>query len=74
MIKPMCCCSDKGCPECAGQCSKEAVNMLCRVDMSNAFDLPMCEGCTEDALESGVFGYVPLSAGQFEEQGGTNGN
>ena len=54
-IQSQCQCSDPMCPVCSGKCAQVATQMLCRVDMSDAYDLPMCDGCADDALESGVF-------------------
>jgi len=57
-----CCCSDPGCRVAHGSddCAKPAVQILCRVDMSDAYDLPMCDACTEDSMDSGVFDSKPL--------------
>ncbi len=58
-----CVCSDPGCKGHAhgsSECGRRATSMLCRIDMasdvsSDVYDMPMCQECAEDALESGVF-------------------
>ncbi len=52
-----CCCSDPGCPKHKGRsgCSYIATSIVYRIDMEDKTGTPMCSGCTEDALNSGVF-------------------
>lgn len=49
-----CECSDPGCPACHGHCSKPSTTGLTRIDMGGG-KIWMCDGCADDAYESGVF-------------------
>ena len=51
----MCECSDPECPCCHGHCNRKAVTILVRSDMEDESGTAMCEGCADDAMESGVF-------------------
>ena len=50
-----CECSDPGCKCCHGHCRKPAEQTLCRVDMEDETGTLMCEGCADDAFDSGLF-------------------
>jgi hypothetical protein len=52
-----CQCSDPGCPihHTHSDCTHPATTTLYRIDMQDETGTPMCEGCAEDAFESGVF-------------------
>lgn len=50
-----CECGNRACPSCHGQCCRWAVMTLYRVDMQDEGGTAMCDGCGEDALESGLF-------------------
>ena len=53
-----CECSDPGCPVEHGSkdCEAPATFWLKRLDMGDGgYDIPMCEKCCEDAMDSGVF-------------------
>ncbi len=52
-----CRCSDQGCPVHKGipGCSNKAVRKVYRIDMEDRTGTPMCRGCANDALDSGVF-------------------
>lgn len=56
--KQMCQCGDPGCPCCHGRCEQDAAHILHRVDMEDETGTPMCEGCADDAGESGLFEYA----------------
>lgn len=53
----LCECSDHGCPNCGGsdECMEPKVAILYRRDMFDDQGTAFCEGCGEDALESGLF-------------------
>jgi hypothetical protein len=55
MLKMRCECSDPGCQHCYGKCKAQATTTLFRIDMSDETGTPMCDGCCEDAMDSGVF-------------------
>jgi hypothetical protein len=50
-----CECADGGCPCCHGNCEREATVVLYRADMEDATGTPLCEGCADDAMDSGLF-------------------
>lgn len=50
-----CECSDPGCPVCGGRCRKPSRTVLYRSDMEDETGTPMCNGCADDAMESGLF-------------------
>ncbi len=50
-----CECADPGCPVCKGSCSELATDTVYRVDMEDQAGTPTRDGCTEDALASGIF-------------------
>lgn len=50
-----CECSDPGCPVCKGECKNTATQCLVRVDMEDQTGTLMCDGCADDAFESGLF-------------------
>lgn len=50
-----CGCSDRLCPACHGDCEAVATQMLKRTDMSDVYDIPMCDDCAADAMTVGVF-------------------
>jgi len=53
-----CQCYDVLCPVHKGQssgCAHEGTVQVWRVDMQDGSGMMMCKGCTEDALQSGVF-------------------
>ena len=52
-----CECSDPGCPCCHGKCDRKAVVNLYRVDMDDETGICFCDGCANDAAESGVFSH-----------------
>lgn len=55
MPEPITCeCFDKDCPVCKGHCFSKSAFLLARVDMQNAL-IELCEECSQDALESGLF-------------------
>lgn len=47
--------ADPNCPVCHGQCQNKATIKLYRIDMEDNYGTPMCENCSNDAFESGVF-------------------
>jgi hypothetical protein len=57
MKKLQCECSDPGCPEHEGksECTKQAKHMVRRIDFEGQPKCYFCQGCYEDAIESGVF-------------------
>lgn len=57
-----CECADKGCPVCHGVCWETATVTLYRVDMDDQGGTCMCRGCSDDAMESGLFRQVELVA------------
>lgn len=59
-----CECSDPGCPVCQGHCRKPARTLVYRSDMEDETGTPMCSGCTEDCMDSGLF-YTKESAGHI---------
>jgi len=50
-----CECADHACPVCKGNCRQVATGILYRVDMDDVTGTAFCEGCGEDAMESGLF-------------------
>jgi hypothetical protein len=52
-----CECGDPGCPVHRGEefCGNQAVTVVYRIDMEDETGTAMCDKCSEDALESGVF-------------------
>lgn len=56
-----CKCSDPACPvshgdfEVTHQCGRQASILLYRVDMEDETGTLMCDGCSEDAMASGLF-------------------
>lgn len=52
---PKCMCADPGCPCCHGACSCKPTETLYRMDMPDSSGTPMCQGCADDALASGLF-------------------
>ena len=52
-----CECSDPGCPIHKGtsDCRNTASSILYRIDMEDNTGSAMCEGCADDAFESGLF-------------------
>jgi hypothetical protein len=51
-----CECSDPLCPIHFGQkCTENATSTLFRIDMEDLTGTYMCDGCTEDAMDSGLF-------------------
>lgn len=40
-------------------CGVDAYTVLFRIDMEDESGTPMCEGCADDAFESGLFEYRP---------------
>jgi len=59
---PFCECGDPGCPVCHGHCHKPAHTTVYRSDMEDRTGTPMCDECTADCLDSGLF-YTKESAG-----------
>ena len=57
-----CECGDPGCPVCHGHCRRPARTTVYRSDMEDEMGTPMCAGCAEDCIESGIF-YTKESAG-----------
>ena len=56
MHKALCDCSDPGCPiHNEDDCPNLATTVLYRVDMEDTSGTNMCQGCMEDAMDSGVF-------------------
>ena len=55
--KRRCECSDPGCPKHAGieTCTRPKVTTLYRIDMDDESGTWFCEGCAEDASDSGLF-------------------
>ena len=53
--KTPCECGDKGCPACGANCDRNATSILFRVDQVDVTGTLMCEGCSDDAMESGLF-------------------
>lgn len=51
----LCHCSDPGCRACGGECGCDSTTTLYRVDMDDETGTPFCDGCAEDAMESGLF-------------------
>lgn len=60
-----CHCFDKGCPVHKGQhlCPNKALVRVYRVDMHDRTGTQMCEGCANDALDSGVFATHAVNKG-----------
>lgn len=58
-----CQCGDPGCPmhDDQGGCNRVATDRLYRTDMDDETGTPMCEGCADDAFESGLFSDEPQS-------------
>lgn len=56
-----CACSDPGCPVCHGHCHKPGKHLVYRSDMEDETGTLMCDGCMEDAMNSGLF-YTKESA------------
>lgn len=52
-----CECRDPGCPmhKPKSTCTKKARRKVFRIDMEDETGTRMCNGCADDALESGVF-------------------
>jgi len=52
-----CECGDPGCPVHKGseKCSAKPTQRLYRIDMEDETGTDMCDGCAEDAMDSGVF-------------------
>mgnify|MGYP001557959701 FL=1 len=52
-----CECGDPGCPMHKGKskCKEQATRKVRRIDMGDSDYIPMCDGCADDALDSGVF-------------------
>lgn len=50
-----CECADPKCPVCQGHCDNRASTNLKRIDMDDKSGTMFCEGCAQDALNSGVF-------------------
>ena len=52
-----CECADPGCTVHKGHsfCREFSVTVLCRVDMYDETGTAMCEGCSDDAYDSGLF-------------------
>lgn len=46
---------DPECPHCHGHCKKPAIVILYRIDMEDQTGTAMCEDCSCDAMESGLF-------------------
>jgi len=59
-----CECGDPGCPVCQGKCYKPARTTVYRSDMKDETGTPMCQGCADDCLDSGIF-YTKESAGHI---------
>lgn len=57
IYRGMCECCDSGCPihEGEGQCNNIGAVLVFRIDMDDETGTLMCEGCADDALESGLF-------------------
>lgn len=53
-----CDCGDRGCPVHKGseRCPNKATVTVYRIDMNDPYGSEMCDGCAEDAMDSGVFG------------------
>lgn len=62
-----CECADTRCPECHGTCFEEGTILLYRIDMEDASGTLMCEGCSQDALESGLYTESPQEEELLEE-------
>lgn len=58
-----CECSDPGCGSCSGKCKERATERLRRVDMAGTPECAFCEGCADDAFESGVFSSIDVKGG-----------
>ncbi len=54
MKKAMCQCADPGCT-CEGQCEENAEYLLTRVDMDDVSGTLMCDECSTDAVDTGLF-------------------
>ncbi len=56
-MKTHCQCTDPGCPIHNGtsSCNRKSTSILYRIDMEDETGTPMCNGCAEDAFESGLF-------------------
>ena len=66
--KNLCKCSEGMCPCCFGSCWSVATVTVYRVDMEDATGTPMCEGCADDAMDSGLFTTEPPSAQQEDDE------
>jgi len=58
-MKTLCQCSDPACPVCKGKCRNKSVTVVRRVDMEDKTGTPVCRGCADDCLASGVFADEP---------------
>lgn len=54
-----CECADPGCNACNGLCTNLAKTTLFRIDMDDYTGIDLCDECTEDAMESGLFSLQP---------------
>jgi len=59
-----CECSDPNCPVCKGNCAKPKRLTLGRIDMEDETGTNMCQGCAEDALDSGIFRVLHWAKGR----------
>lgn len=50
-----CECADPGCPVCHGHCRHRGELVVRNIDDEVGSGFKMCQGCAEDALESGIF-------------------
>ena len=54
--KRKCECADSGCKMGHdGRCREKGLSLYIRIDMEDVGGTRFCEGCAEDALESGLF-------------------
>jgi hypothetical protein len=55
--KRTCQCTDPGCPVHPGtsRCVRPSRRTVFRIDMEDRTGTPMCQRCSEDAMDSGVF-------------------
>jgi hypothetical protein len=56
VTQPLRCeCADPACPCCHGSCDRKATYILYRTDTEDTTGTPMCQGCADDAFDSGLF-------------------
>ena len=57
----ICLCRDASCEACHGKCTNFATYALANDLRPEVYNKPMCDGCAEDALNTGLFGIKALT-------------